>query len=499
MPSGDSLKTLASEAGFTVTSGEDVTSLYLEGLPISVKVVEATDDKVFLLLACRTLSWDWSGERTDLNDVVSHLSAAFLRNLAHVSARFILIPNPAADLKPEIYARYLLFDQPNESSYDLDDEGLERLRRTLMALHALRSYLPHPHPVEVEPAGSYDCPWMPIERQQHPYIYLDSNDSWRLQMMHAIDNQFVVGEAIANRRHDPDWLYFRTGPGTLSIVESDTLAHLFRALATNDEATQSVPAIAGKLLLTGDLRNYVSNRLSKKVQFIFRRLQGRQRQADFVTIPLENSLIFAGDRHSLFVGTQSGKLEFDRERARLAERHEKEAQVLFPVAGFVWADSIPDERFELMIRELLAIEPAVTWVRAAGHTRDRDQGRDLLADWLIPVKNPDEISVEKPPVRIGRVVVQCKALNRSVGKRDVPDIYDTIRAHHADGYVLAVALRPTAALVTFLDGLRQEREVFIDWWGRQEIEDRLGRSPATLAKFPDLVQATSRRRHDEGD
>lgn len=483
----DEVKEIAKKAGFTITSADDVTSLHLEGLPLSAKLLEGTGDKVFLLLSCRTSSWDWSGERTDLNDVVSHLTAAFLRRVARMSARFILIPNPAVDIKPEIYARYLIFDQPDGSSFRLDGDGLERLQQILMALRGLRGYLPHPHPDD----ATYEegCPWMPAEKGQSPYHYLDDNDSWRLQMNHAIGSKFVVGEAIANRRRDPDWLYFRTGPGTLSIVESEALTHLIRAIADVEEgSTKIVPGIAGDLFVAANLQNYVSNRLVNKVQFIFRRLQGREYQRDFCMLPLENSVVFVGHRHSLFVAAQSGRLQFERERARLAQRHEKEAQVLFPIEGFVWADSIPDHRFELLIQELLSVEPPVTWVRAAGHTRDRDQGRDLLAEWLIPAGDPTNISVDTLPVRVGRVVVQCKALSRSVGKRDVQDIYDTIRAHNADGYFLAVATKPTGALVTFLDNVRRDRQVFVDWWGRQEIEERLGKSPSVLARFGDLVQ-----------
>lgn len=488
MPVPDVVKELATEAGFTVTIGDDTTSLDLEGLPVSVKVFEGGPDKIFAVLACHTLSWDWSGERTDLNDVVSHLTAAFVRAFAHLSTRFVLVPNPAVDIKPEIYARYLIFDQPHESAYALDDKGLGLLRRMLMTLVALRSHLPHPHP-DLSPNDYGNCPWKPGEKSACPYLFLDGNDSSRLQITDAIGDRFVVGDAIANRRHDPDWLYFRTGPGNLSVVESAALAHILRVLATEEEERRRVvPGIAGQLVVSGHLRNYISSELLRKIRFIFRRLQGRQRETSFRRIPLENSLICVGDKHSIFVTTQCGRPEFERERVRLQARHEAEAQVLFRTPALVWADRLPNARFESMIRDLLQAEPRVTWIRAAGHTNDRDEGRDMIAEWLIPISDPSETSLAEPPVRVGRVVVQCKAFMKSVGKRDVQDIYDTVRRHHAAGYFLAVSSRPTSGLVAFLDDLRQRREVFVDWWGRPEIQERLARSPGILARYPDMVR-----------
>lgn len=110
-------------------------SLVLPGSPIST-IYEVVDDHHFaLFFYCRTDSFNWVGERTDLHDVASVLFASTLRALLRVSCRLVNVLNPAIDVPSEIYGRYIVPIQPplnavptarlSESTQDLLDSALQ--------------------------------------------------------------------------------------------------------------------------------------------------------------------------------------------------------------------------------------------------------------------------------------------------------------------------------------------------------------------------------------
>jgi hypothetical protein len=85
------------------------------------------EDTVFAYFYARTTSWDFGGERTDLNDALSVLAVMF-RRFFGVSCSLWDIPHPVGSAPDtEVYARYFTVDQPSGSNYRLDEIGIKQL------------------------------------------------------------------------------------------------------------------------------------------------------------------------------------------------------------------------------------------------------------------------------------------------------------------------------------------------------------------------------------
>lgn len=194
------------------------------------------------------------------------------------------------------------------------------------------------------------------------------------------------------------------------------------------------------------------------------------------------------------INCHSGRASFDTEREHVRARFEAEAEILFPPAEFVWEPQIPDEAFEAMICELLELERGVLRTRRSGVTRERDGGRDLIAEWIPPMIAPDvgayTSTMPREPLT---VVVQCKTSVNTVGKGKVQDIRDTVEHHAAKGYFLAVSSQISGPLIAHLESLKR-RMWFVDWWTRLEMEARLRRHPDVADRYRVIV-----RRIDNGE
>lgn len=69
--------------------------------------LEPLDGQVFAYFMCRSTSWHWIGERTDVHDLFSVYLAARLSSASVASCSLIDEPNPATHVPGELYARYI--------------------------------------------------------------------------------------------------------------------------------------------------------------------------------------------------------------------------------------------------------------------------------------------------------------------------------------------------------------------------------------------------------
>ena len=106
------------------------------------------------------------------------------------------------------------------------------------------------------------------------------------------------------------------------------------------------------------------------------------------------------------------------------------------------------------LRELLKQEKGVQWIRRASVSKERDGGKDLIAEWATPPLTGQVIKEGNNPFTVRRVIVQCKASKRSVGKSQVQDIRDTIEHHNAQGYFLVVSSQVATSLTDHLLALK---------------------------------------------
>ena len=181
-----------------------------------------------------------------------------------------------------------------------------------------------------------------------------------------------------------------------------------------------------------------------------------------------NIWIFDGDFSEYWVS---------EEKRKLANRQNREQILLNFNRDFEWIYPLNYSRFEELMADLCEREEFVQSVRLLGKSNCPDGGRDLLI-WKATRMGETSFG--------GRLIIgQCKAYKKSVNKKDVADIRDTLDNYDAVGFHLFVSSSLTAPLIDNLIKLRNNYES--DWWTRREIFQRLRRYPDIADRYNDII------------
>lgn len=194
--------------------------------------------------------------------------------------------------------------------------------------------------------------------------------------------------------------------------------------------------------------------------------------------PIDNYLIALGERTITGVCCDCSSRVLAKEISLVKQRQAYENEFLFEERGFKWSINISGDEFEKMIMELLYYEPGFWGVHKVGANREGDGNRDLQAmvSWI-----------EKEKARTEKVIIQCKAYQKSVGKFDVKDIRDTIENYNAKGFIVVTSSRITVHLQDHMENMRGQKGFYIDWWNREDIEIRLRQHPEILERYSNIV------------
>jgi hypothetical protein len=424
------------------------------------------------------------GRRTDLNDCESVLLAAFLR--AHplgISCSLWDEPHPILDAPNEIYARVMTFAQFPTPSYDVDSSLIEQVGHILVALRDFERIFPHY--LDHTPTEHND------EEQDFSY---EAADEWAAEISSTLDlsggqpldvKPFRHYYTWSNTRLNPTWKYFRNIKRGISVFQSPKLSAFIRQ-ATLQASWDTIDGINGKMFISEGTKNiitFASIRLLKNALSKF----NKKSVGEFAIIPVENFIVASKGEYVVFLNRDCGRKRFEQERVRIGKRHVKEANLLFAVSELEWKDKIDDEEFELMILDLIKREEGVAWARKVSASKERDGGKDLVAEWVTPPLPRKVVRKNQNPFTARRVIIQCKVSKRSVGKSKVIDIRDTIESHNAKGYFLAVSSDLATGLTDHLLKLKDEGRFWVDWWTRPEIEEKLKKWPDVVAKYPSIV------------
>jgi hypothetical protein len=436
-------------------------------------------DEIFLYFGIRTTSWDFEGERTDLHDALSLFPAVTLRGL-DVSCALWDIPNMFTGISTELYGRYITVDQPTNSVYRMNEEGIRQLKVLLAAVRLF----------EVRASCFFEWDRNVNQHSGASYTFEDRyTKRWANKVARAVGEKTSSRHIQYNRRRNPSWFYYRSVAKHLSVFRSGVLAlRLRQFLLALGEEVRCLPTVTGQAYVSTLSRNFVADAEIVRAERLLTALEPRRR-ATVLVLPIESHLVAVGAEHVVAIRQECGKRAFDEERERLRSRRSVEDALFFPGATLMWADRIDDARFELLVHDLLAVEPGVRWIRRVGQSREPDEGRDLMCEWATPPAAGESIHDQIPPLAIRKVVVQCKASRVSVGKAIVQDVYDTVKRHASNGYFLAVSSQLTVSMIRFMENLRNGGEMWADWWTRSEIEDRLRRHPEILLRYSDVVKS----------
>lgn len=461
---------IGEKLGVELRSEEGYIQIPLENHALTPVLVEEDQEHLAVSFRFRTTSSDFPGERTDLHDVLPLAIAALARATGVASCSMIDEGNPAVPLQGEIYGRYILPEQPVGHLYSR--EQIDQLITVLAAMWwgekvAWRALCEEG---ETSADGSGSGP----------------ASGWMNEVRKSVRQ--VAGDALEYERTNPTWNYFHAPRSGMTVIHCDQFVKLLRVAASGSR-DERWDGPEGTFTKRGELHNRTPAAVVERGTRILRKLEPqlrREAQAPLL-IPLEDRVVLAGQSCVVCLRAECGRRAFAQARETALERRQSEASFLFSSKEFQWAETVPADRFESLIRELLAASREILRVRSAGPTNDRDRGRDLIAEWLLTAP-AGVVAPGQLPTSVIEVVVQCKARKGTVGKAQVRDVRDTVERHEAGGYFLAVSTEISGDLVDYLSGLRS-RLAFVDWWTRAEIEDELRRNPEIADRYDDVVAA----------
>ena len=452
--------------------------------PMSIRRVES-ERGVVIDGIVRTTSdhWDGCGGRTDLHDMLAAIWAVVLRANGVASSR--LIDSGGFCGSPELYARFLIFDQPLGGVFRKEAHEHEKVFERLLAHTAWAFH-------RISDAISMELPSV-----REPSWQDDKLPSW-VPTIRALMN--VRSEELWVTRKNPNWRYYTANDNAFSVVELEPDAALGLRLSFASYNPKVIRIGGNHVLRTANMVNAIPTRLLRRGNQLmecversdglpWKGLASKPGDGATIAIPLESHCVFLGSRTIIALRQDCSYRRYLRIRDDWKQKSTFTSEFLNFDARYTWSDPIDASRLEELVIAILQEEPGFEWIRSSGHTFERDDGRDMIASWITPPGQgqPAMDRKKEQVVHSRRLVVQVKARRRTVGKSDVRDVRDTLERHRAEGFFLAAVPRLSGSLIGYLETL-PEQGYWVDWWSRVEIEDRLRRWPHVAARFSDVVR-----------
>ncbi|MBO9595464.1 MAG: restriction endonuclease [Niabella sp.] len=443
------------------------------GITAFLEIEENKNISFYFLL--RTHDVVYCGDRSDAHVVLSLMFASFLKTNFGISCLLFDIPHPA--VQDEIWGRYLMPQQsPSFLGSSIHEYQQNAVLEIVSSIASWRTMF----------WNIMGCPCEKCLKARSIEFSVQHDITEELS---GLKEQLFKHPKNYNysRRIWPNWDYFYNISEEITLIKSLELSQYFEALQiVNTAKEEYVEGINGSLLLNGDLKNFLAHKDIKKLRKLIKGIEKSTKQVNCAPLVLENMILAVSSPYIIAIGRLCGIYEFRVERENTRNRHNRESQLLFPISAFEWEDEVCPDQFEGLIKALLEREPNVKMVRKPAPINQGDKGRDLLIDWNVI--NPYVISEETPPTSLTKVVGQCKASNKTIGKHKVLDIRDTVETHNAQGYFLAVSTQIAEALTAKLEDL-QAKGIWTQWWNRDDIETRLSKNQDLIPLFPKVLKA----------
>ncbi|MDP9700373.1 hypothetical protein J2T16_003278 [Paenibacillus intestini] len=420
----------------------------------------------------RTSSWAFDGERSDLNDLISVIVSITLRTINNISSSLLTQDHPLTyldetDMSSEIYSRLLSFERHNLMLFQSTETTDSTVKNIIDALF-ISGYI-------MDNIFLYSYPHTPDYR-----AYREKAEN----IAKYLDGTYEQGKHNYMSRSKPFWGWFRSFESKISVFEvGEEILSRLSSLIYNNYNPIKLDGVSKKIIITDGLGNAISYKKLERGYELLEFLEGDITQYEVIAI--EDRFFIFGREHIICVDDDCSERSFKDEVNKIKSRNVIERSVLFPKMRFIWNEHINGERFELLIRDIFTADSNVRWVKRVGSGTQADGGRDLEVEMIF--KKKILIDSNETPYELKKILVQCKAYRKSVNKNNVQDIRDTIDMYGADGYYLVVSSQITRQLHEYLAALR-DRGLIVDWWNREDIEDKLRLHPEIAERYPDIFQ-----------
>ncbi len=447
---------ISDENNFKIFTGE------IDGLTLFLNIDE---NKLSFYFLVRTHDIVYRGDRSDIHIVISLMFATFLKVRAKISCSVFDIAHPVID--NEIWGRYIYPEQYENPSNNIVDY----VGNLLITLFEWRYYF----------WGIIGCPCEDCMGKESLVNERDYEIESSLEDYTTTISRYNIGS-----RTRPSYSIVYDIDNDITIIKSKCLIYYLRKIITIfDYNPKKISGINGDMLIDSSTYNFVDYKALREIKNILVSVDSSSKKLDNIIV-IENFIIDIEEEYILAKSVPSGLDLFKQEKELIRERHNLESSVLFPIPIFEWLENPCPAQFELLIKSLLERDNKVKRVRICAPTNQGDKGRDLIIDWEIVTKS-QPFNGATPPSQILRIVGQCKASSRSIGKNKVQDIRDTVEQHDANGFFLAVSTQITNPLTETLEKLSQNK-LWTDWWNRDDIEFRLNQNQDIVYKFDKVLK-----------
>ncbi len=438
---------------------------------------DINQNEYFLSFKILFRDWHVSNDRTDFNDITSSTIATILRLISKNSFRLIDIQHPMSFMidifEIELYGRELVPTQNINIGIDLtDSETLLKTEELLIDFIMVINMLFGLFNCSNEICDEYDFEGEELKNWVNK-ISTDADDN----------------HTIYNSRTNPKWFYYKKN--NLSIVKNESICQWLFSLYKENADIQSIDGVNGNLLVENNIKNFINKSYYLEVEEILKNIEDNDR--NFLCIPLDNLLTCVGDEHLVFL---KGDFDFDeyiKEKEIVRQRHVKESILLFKenLPQVTISTKEDTKIFENLILELLKRESYIFWAKKVAPTNEADNGRDIICKFNLKHKN-QSFSENEIELDYKKMIVQCKtnltsSKKQSIGKSDV-NIIDTIYDYNPDGYILVTNTQITTRLTEHLERIEEKEKIYIDWWNKEDIEERLLKYPDLVHKYSSIIQ-----------
>ncbi|MCB1935610.1 MAG: hypothetical protein E6Q59_06250 [Nitrosomonas sp.] len=433
-------------------------------------------NRLLLWGTVQTVGAQFGGNRTDVNDVFAIAWASVMRAFGLASPRLayeehVVIPG-------EIGACHVAFTQ---CPWKISKANFDQAKRSMTAwtsleFHLLDEVFKWYRIVQFHRSNKAEqeemlAPWVPLVTR----FLRTPND------------------ITTSKRQYPNWHYFASRKRGISIIRMPKVNIAALKIILSPFSPEIVRGEEAYALSANGILNAIPYKTIERGKKLISLVENKV-DKKILILPIDSHCLFIGVRTIIAIEGEFGYHTFQKEQQLFFERRAKENRVFFADSKITWNIPLNARSMESLCLELIRREPGVIRAKPVGDTNDRDGGRDIVIDWNLPTQhekywgeNASKNDIASGGIKTKRIIAQIKCRSKTIGKRDVQDIRDTLEHYEASGFLLIAHPRISSSLFDHLEKLRNSTNQLTEWWDSSDMERKLKRHPDIARDYPDIL------------
>jgi hypothetical protein len=425
-------------------------------------------NKIYVYCSVRLSSHQVMDERTDFHEILSLLFASFIRsNKPYWNSTFADMGHPVIDAPTEIYLRQIIFTQPHNGESSFVVFNIAKTKKIIELLYSFNyltaDFIGYAHTLE------------------RGFVLPCLNYSWEIELKRALGAFGKLWQT--NIRVNPNWFHYIDVSNGVSLIKSENVANALKLFVLKIGKQKYIRYKNFDLVFNKKNQNLQSKQL---IVNGYRVLNSFGTSGRFYKLILDACVVLIKDNLIYVCYSSTGQSVVEYAKKDIIQRRMLENKYLFKKEAYKWNEPSDPELFEDFCLSILKVLPQTVSVRKASPLNEPDEGMDII--WEVQSVSPRAMGENIPPFITERIVVQCKASCRPVGKGVVTDVSDTIEYHNASGYFLMTSASSVTRTLRNYLLKKKDRGFKIDWWSSIEIEEVVDKHPQLLSGYESLIK-----------